>query len=412
MKTDVDHQLVIDEIRNQFPIINQKIYNKPLVYFDNGATTQKPLRVTNAISTYYNNYNSNIHRGVHRLSQLATEAYDHARKNISEFLGAASPNEIVFVKGATDAINLVAGTWGKVSIKEGDEIIVSFMEHHSNIIPWQVLCEDKKAKLRVIPINERGELLLDEFEKLLSSKTKLVAVAHVSNTLGTINPVKEIIEKAKTVGALTLIDGCQAVQHIAVNVKELDCDFYCFSGHKVYAPTGIGVLYAKESILNEIPPYQTGGGMIQNVTFEKTTYACLPHKFEAGTPNIEGAIGLSEAIDFVKEIGIETIHAHENELLHYATEKIKNIPSVRIIGEAKEKASVISIVANGIHPYDLGTLLDKQGVAVRTGNHCTQPLMDHYGIPGTVRLAFAIYNTKEEVDIFIAALEKAMQMLS
>lgn len=401
----------IEKIRNDFPILKQLVNKKPLVYLDNGATTQKPKQVIAAEKKYYEEYNSNIHRGVHKLSQLATEAYDNAREIVKEFLGANTSNEIVFTKGATDAINLVASTWGRQNIKEGDEIIISYMEHHSNIVPWQMLCEEKKAVLKVIPVLESGELDLFEFKNFLSPKTKLLAITQVSNTLGTINPLKEIIIEAKKFDVTVFVDGCQAVQHIPVNVNELNCDFYCFSGHKIYAPTGIGVLYGKENILDKMPPYQFGGGMIQTVTFEKTTFGCLPHKFEAGTPNIAGAIALAEALKYISEIGLDNIASYETALLNYATEKLLKIPGIRIIGNAQNKAGVISIVADGVHPYDLGTLLDQQGIAVRTGHHCTQPLMDFYCIPGTIRISFAIYNTREEIDDLIVALNKAISML-
>ena len=406
-----NNSLDIEKIRKDFPILHRKVHNKPLVYLDNAATSQKPYQVINAITEYYGSYNSNIHRGVHHLSQLATEAYDNSRKIVSHFLNAENPNEIVFVKGATDAINLVANAYVKNNLQKGDEILITLMEHHSNIVPWQMICEEKGAVLKAIPVNDKGELMVEELDKLLSYKTKMVAVTHVSNMLGTINDIKLIIEKAHSVGAKVLIDGCQSVQHIKVDVKNLDCDFYCFSGHKIYAPTGIGVLYGKEKLLNEMQPYQGGGGMIQSVSIEKTTYACLPHKFEAGTPNIEGAIMLGKAIEYMNGIGLENIHSYEDELLKYATEKIKEIEGVKIIGNARHKTGVLSFIVDNLHPYDIGTLLDKMGVAVRTGHHCTQPLMDFYKIKGTVRASFAFYNTKEEIDIFIDALKKALQLL-
>ena len=367
--------------------------------------------VIDAITNYYTNENSNIHRGIHTLSQEATNAYEEARKKVQQFVNAKYSHEIIFTKGTTDSINLVASSFGKKYLKKGDEIIVSTMEHHSNIVPWQMICEEKGAILKVIPINDKGELLLDEFKKLLSNKTKLVAITHVSNTLGTINPIKEIITKAHSFNIPVLIDGAQAVPHTKVNVQELDCDFYAFSGHKMFGPTGVGILYGKEAILNNLPPYQGGGDMIKTVTFEKTTYNELPHKFEAGTPNIVGGIGLGVAIDYMNSIGISTIEAYEHELLAYATKQIKQIEGVRIIGEAKNKASVLSFLVDGTHPSDIGMIIDKLGVAIRTGHHCTEPLMNRLNVPGTARASFAFYNTFEEIDIFIAALNRAVTML-
>jgi len=387
------------------------VNGKPLVYFDNGATSQKPQVVIDAITNYYTNENSNIHRGIHTLSQEATDAYEKARTTVQQFINAKHNHEIIFTSGTTGSINLVASSFGKKYIQAGDEIIISTMEHHSNIVPWQMLCEEKGAVLKVIPINDKGELLLEEFKKLLSSKTKMVAITHVSNTLGTINPVKEIIKLAKAVGAFVLIDGAQAVPHTKVDVQALDCDFYAFSGHKMFGPTGVGILYGKESILNELPPYQGGGDMIKTVTFEKTTYNELPHKFEAGTPNIVGGIGLGVAINYMNSIGIDNIEAYEHELLAYATEQIKQIEGVRIIGEAQNKASVLSFLVDGTHPTDIGMIIDKLGIAIRTGHHCTEPLMNRFNIPGTARASFAFYNTKEEIDTFILALERALKML-
>jgi cysteine desulfurase/selenocysteine lyase len=406
----IESKLNIEEIRKQFPILNVSVNGKPLVYLDNGATTQKPKLVIDAIADYYSNSNANIHRGVHSLSQLATTRYDYARKFIADYINAELAEEVIFTKGTTDSINLIASCFEKF-ISENDEIIISEMEHHSNILPWQILCEKKKAKLKIIPINDNGELDFAAFQHLLNDKTKLIAITHVSNTLGTINPVKEIISLAHSKNIPVLIDGAQSIPHLKVDVRDLDADFYVFSGHKVYAPTGIGICYAKKKWWNQFSPYQSGGGTIKTVSFEKTEYAEAPHKFEAGTPNIEGVIVLAEALKFVSTIGIDEIHQHENELLKYAESKLKNFPEVKIIGEAKNKAGVISFIVEGAHPFDVGTILDKQGVAVRTGHHCTQPLMNRFGIPGTIRISFAIYNTKEEVDIFIFALQKAIKML-
>jgi cysteine desulfurase/selenocysteine lyase len=402
----------LQHIRADFPILSEKIYNKDLIYFDNGATTQKPRCVVEKIDEGYYHLNANIHRGVHYLSQKATEAHEAARTVVAEFLHAAKREEIIFTRGTTEAINLVATSFGDAFVKEGDEIIVSVMEHHSNIVPWQMLCERKGAKLRVIPMNENGELQLDAFKTLLNEKTKIVSVTQVSNVLGSINPVKEIIELAHAQGTPVLVDGAQAVPHIPVNVQELDADFYVFSGHKIYGPTGIGALYGKEKWLNAIPPYQGGGEMIATVSFEKTTYNELPFKFEAGTPDYIGSTALAEALRYVQAIGLEEIAAHEHELLEYATKQLLEIDGMRIIGTAANKSSVISFLVGEIHPYDLGMLLDKLGIAVRTGHHCAQPLIDSLGIPGTVRASFAFYNTKEEIDTFIAALKRVIMMLS
>ena len=399
------------EIRNDFPILNAKVRGKELVYLDNGATAQKPAVVIDAINTYYKDYNSNIHRGVHHLSQVATTAYENAREKLRGFINSPKLEEVIFTKGTTESINIVASCFGRKSLNKGDEVIISAMEHHSNIVPWQMICDEREAVLKVIPINNNGELLMDEYKKLLSDKTKLVAVIHISNTLGTINPVKEIIDLAHQKGALVLLDGAQAVPHIKVDVQDLGCDFYAFSGHKIFGPTGVGVLYGKSEYLNDMPPYQGGGDMIKEVTFEKTTYNCLPHKFEAGTPNIVGGIGLGVAVDYMQEVGIDLIHKREEELLAFATEKIVKVEGVRIIGEAERKASVLSFVIDGLHPFDIGTLLDQLGIAVRTGHHCTQPLMSFFEIPGTIRASFAFYNTKEEVDKLISGLERALSML-
>jgi cysteine desulfurase/selenocysteine lyase len=401
----------IEKIRADFPILSRKVNGKPLIYFDNGATAQKPQQVIDAI-VHYNNYqNANIHRGVHTLSQEITIAYENARATIQKHLNATHPHEIIFTRGTTDSINLVAHSFGKKHIEKGDEIVISMMEHHSNILPWQMLCEEKGAVLKVIPINNNGELLMEEYKKVLSEKTKIVAVTHISNTLGTINPVKEIVKIAHSKNIPVLVDGAQSIPHLKIDVADLDADFYAFSGHKVFGPTGVGVLYGKEKWLNELPPYQVGGGTIKTVTFEKTEYADLPLKFEAGTPHIEGGIGLAVAIDYINAIGLENISEYEHELLTYATDKLKEIELVKIIGNAKEKASVLSFIVEGIHSFDIGTILDQYGIAVRTGHHCTQPLMHCYNIKGTIRASFAFYNTIEEIDIFINALKKAIKML-
>jgi cysteine desulfurase/selenocysteine lyase len=402
----------IEDIRKDFPILEEKIYNKPLIYFDNGATTQKPTCVVEQINYSYYHLNSNIHRGVHYLSQRATEAHEAARSKVAKFLGASKREEIIFTRGTTEAVNLVAFSFGEAFCKAGDEVIISVMEHHSNIVPWQMLCERKGMKLRVIPMNEDGELKLDELKNLINEHTRIISVTHVSNVLGTVNPVKEIIRIAHEKNIPVLIDGAQAVPHIPVNVQELDADFYVFSGHKIYAPTGIGVLYGKEKWLNAIPPYQGGGEMIQTVTFEKTTYNELPFKFEAGTPDYIGSTALARALEYVESIGMNEIAEYEHELTSYATERLKEIEGIRFFGTSKEKSAVISFLVNNIHPYDMGMLLDKLGIAVRTGHHCAQPLSDSLGIPGTVRASFAFYNTKEEIDKFIDALKRVVMMLS
>ena len=400
----------IDQIRKDFPILHRQVNGKPLVYLDNGATTQKPQIVIDAISKYYKHENSNIHRGVHSLSQEATDAYEQARVKIQQFINAKFSHEIIFTSGTTGGINLVASCIAS-SINAGDEIIITTMEHHSNIVPWQMLCETTGAKLKVIPINKKGELLMEEYKNIICSKTKLVSFTHTSNSLGTINPTEEIIKIAKENGALVLIDGAQAVTHGKIDVQELDADFFVFSGHKLFAPTGTGVLYGKESVLNSLPPYQGGGDMIKTVTFEKTTYNELPHKFEAGTPNIAGGIGLGVAIDYVNSVGFEFIQKQEKELLEYATQELKKIEGLKIIGEANNKTCVISFVIDKVHPFDLGTIIDKMGVAVRTGHHCTQPLMDFFEIPGTTRASFSFYNTLEEVDILVNSLNRVLGML-
>lgn len=401
----------VNKVREEFPTLNQSIYKgRKLVYFDNGATSQKPRQVIDTITKHYELENSNVHRGVHYLSQLATEKYEEARIRIARYLNAKHTYEIIFTKGATDAINLVAFSFGQL-LNKGDEILISAMEHHSNIVPWQFVCASHGCELKVIDVNSKGELDMDDFKKKLTEKTKLVAITHVSNTLGTVNPVKEIIAAAHEKGAKVLIDGAQSIQHLQIDVQELDCDFYAFSGHKVFAPTGIGALYGKEDVLNEMPPYQGGGDMIDQVTFEHTTFNELPLKFEAGTPNISGAIALGEAFEYLSQFDMDELHRYENDLLDYAQTEIRKIDGVRIIGEANHKVSVLSFIVEGMHPSDIGTLLDKQGIATRTGHHCTQPLMDLFEIPGTVRASFAFYNTKEEVDQFIEALNKSIQLL-
>jgi cysteine desulfurase/selenocysteine lyase len=411
MLSAVKNKFDIEKIRQDFPLLSQKMNGKPLVYFDSGATAQKPSTVINAINTYYTSQNANIHRGVHHLSQEITIAYENARATVQKHLGAALPQEIIFTSGTTESINLVAHSFGKKFIQAGDEIIVSEMEHHSNILPWQVICEEKGAILKVIPVNDKGELRLEEYKKLFSGKTKIVAVTHVSNTLGTINPIKEIIDFAHEKNVPVLIDGAQAVPHLKVDVHELDADFYCFSGHKLFGPTGVGILYGKEKWLNELPPYKVGGGTIKTVTFNKTTYADLPLKFEAGTPHIAGGIGLAAAIDYVNGIGLENIAAYEHKLLTYATEKLSAINGLKIIGTAANKTAVISFAIKGLHPLDIGTILDQQGIAVRTGHHCTQPLMEFYCLPGTVRVSLVFYNSREEIDFLTEAIQKAIKML-
>jgi len=407
----INKMLDINKIRADFPILTQKVNGKPLVYFDNGATSQKPKVVLDAITKYYEEINANIHRGVHTLSQLATDAYEESRSKIQKHINAKLAHEVIFTSGTTHGINAVANGFASI-VKAGDEVLVSALEHHSNIVPWQMLCEKTGAVLKVIPMNDKGELIVSEFEKLLSDKTKIVAVNHISNALGTINPIAYIIEKSHQFGAAVLIDGAQATPHLRPDVQALDCDFYVFSGHKICGPTGIGILYGKEEWLNKLPPYQGGGEMIATVTFEKTTYAELPHKFEAGTPNIEGGIVLGTAIDYLNEIGFDNIAAYEYELLAYATAKLLEIEGVKIYGTSAVKTSVISFNIEGIHPYDIGTIIDKLGIAVRTGHHCAQPIMDFYKIPGTIRASFAFYNSKEEIDIFVEALKKAKMMLS
>ncbi|AIJ39014.1 Cysteine desulfurase [Flavobacterium psychrophilum] len=407
----INKMLEINKIRADFPILTQKVNGKPLVYFDNGATSQKPKVVIDAIAAYYQEINANIHRGVHTLSQLATNAYEESRIKIQNHINSKFAHEVLFTSGTTFGINLVAHGFAAV-LKPNDEVMVSALEHHSNIVPWQMLCQKTGAKLVVIPMNENGELILSEYDRLLSNKTKIVAVNHISNALGTINPIKYMINKAHEVGAAILIDGAQAVPHIKPNMQELDCDFYVFSGHKMCGPTGTGILYGKEAWLNKLPPYLGGGEMIKEVTFEKTIYADLPHKFEAGTPNIAGGIVLGTAVDYMNSIGFENIQEQEKELLAYGTKKLLAIEGLKIFGTSKEKTSVISFNIDGIHPYDIGTIIDKLGIAVRTGHHCAQPIMNYFNIPGTIRASFSFYNTKEEIDIFVEAVRKAKTMLS
>ncbi len=400
----------VHKIREDFPILKRKVYNRDLVYFDNAATTQKPQAVIDAIVKYYSEDNANIHRGVHHLSQISTVAFEDARKNFQEYINAANHYELIFTKGTTDALNLLAQSFGKKFLKEGDEVIVSAMEHHSNLVPWQIICEEKGAKLKIVPVNEKGEFLFDEFEKLLNERTKLVSVAHVSNALGSVNPIKEIIQKAHEYNIPVVIDGAQGIPHFRIDVQELDCDFYAFSGHKFYGPMGVGVLYGKEKWLNKMLPYQLGGEMVDQVRFEKTTFNELPFKFEAGTPNVEAVLGMNAALEYVKKIGIEKIAAYENELLQYATAEMAKIEGIRFIGEAENKASVLSFLIGDIHPYDAGMVIDKLGIAVRTGHHCAQPILDRFEIPGTVRASFAMYNTKEEIDRLIQAVLQVKEM--
>ena len=401
----------VGKIRAQFPLLHQKVNGENLVYFDNGASTQKPQVVIDAIAQYYSNDNANIHRGVHYLSQKATDKFEETRDTVQAFINANKSCEIIFTKGTTDSINLVANGYRSM-LNKGDDIIISEMEHHSNIVPWQMCCEVSGATLKVIPILDNGDLDMDAFENLLSEKTKLVAVTHISNALGTINPVEKLIALTHKVGAKILIDGAQATPHALVDVQGLDVDFYCFSAHKMYGPTGVGVLYGKEGLLDELPPYQGGGEMIKEVSFKKITYADLPHKFEAGTPNISGVIAFKAAIDFITDLGISTIAKHENTLVQYATEQLLTISGMQFIGEAKKRAALVSFNIEGLHPYDIGVLLDKMGIAIRTGHHCAQPIMERYNIPGTVRMSFGVYNTKEEIDICINALKKAQKMLA
>ena len=400
----------IKKIREDFPALHQLVYKKPLVYFDNAATTQKPNCVIETLKNYYEKQNSNIHRGVHYLSQQATTAYEEARKTVQQFINAERSHEIIFTRGTTESINLVASSFGKKFLKAGDEVLITAMEHHSNIVPWQLACEERNAKLKVIPFDNNGELILENIDSLINEKTKIVAVTHISNALGTVNPIKYIISEAHKKNIPVLVDGAQSVPHMKIDVQELDCDFYCFSGHKVYAPMGVGVLYGKEKWLEELPPYQGGGEMIKEVTFEKTTFNELPFKFEAGTPNVGDGLALETAIKYLSALGFENIFNYEDELLAYANKKLSEIDGLRFVGNAKEKKGVASFLVGKIHPYDMGTILDKLGIAVRTGHHCAEPVMDYFQIAGTVRASFALYNTKEEVDILIEGIKKAKQM--
>ena len=404
--------LDVTAIRKDFPILAQQVHGKPLIYLDNAATSQKPKCVIEALTRFYQMDNANIHRGVHQLSERSTQSYEAARGKVQRFLNAANTREIIFVRGATEGINLVAQTYGRTHVSAGDEIVISAMEHHSNIVPWQMLCEEKGAVLRVIPINDRGEVEFDQFEKLLNHRTRLVAVSHVSNALGTINPVREIVKTAHGWNVPVLIDGAQAVPHMKVDVRSLDCDFYVFSGHKVFGPTGIGVLYGKEQLLEEMPPWQGGGDMIRSVTFEKTTYNDLPYKFEAGTPDIAGVIGLGAAIDYLDQIGMDAVAAHEHDLLEYGTRALESISGLRLIGTAREKAGVLSFVIDGVHPHDAGTILDREGVAVRTGHHCAQPVMDRFGVSATTRASLAFYNTREDIDALVAGIQKVKEVFA
>ncbi|MEC7349687.1 MAG: cysteine desulfurase [Candidatus Thermoplasmatota archaeon] len=399
-------------VKEEFPILSQSVNEKPLIYLDNASTTQKPSSVINEIQNYYESTNSNIHRGVHHLSQKATEKYEDSRKIVQKFIGAKSSKEIIFVRGATEAVNLVANSYVKPLLSEGDNIIISQMEHHANIVPWQLITKEKKAEIRVVPINEAGELLVEDMDDLIDENTRFISLNHVSNSLGTVNPVNKLIQKAHQNDIRIMIDGAQAVQHMKVNVSDLDVDFYCFSGHKMYGPTGIGILYGKKEILEKMEPYQGGGDMIKSVTFEKTIYNDIPHIFEAGTPNIVGAIGLAKAIEFIENITIEKIEKHEMDLLNYATEKINSIEGVEIVGNAENKASVISFVMGDIHPHDIGTIMDNLGIAIRAGHHCTQPIMDFYNIPATARASFAIYNTEEDVDKLVEGIQKVKEVFT
>ncbi len=400
----------VGKIRKDFPILSQKVHGKPLVYLDNAATTQKPVAVLQALDRYYRETNSNIHRGLHLLSEKATEAYEGSRLKVQKFLNAADPREILFTRGATEGVNLVAQAWGRQNVKAGDEVLVTHMEHHSNIVPWQMLCEEKGATLKVVPINDAGELLLDELQRLLSSRTRILAVTQVSNALGTVNPIAEIIKMAHAKGAKVLVDGAQAVPHLAVDVQQMDCDFYVFSGHKIYGPTGIGVLYGKYRLLEEMPPYQGGGDMIASVTFEKTLYKKPPHKFEAGTPHIAGVIGLGAALDYVSECGLGAIAAHEQDLLAYGTRKLLGIPGLNLVGTSVHKAGVLSFTLGEIHPHDIGTILDRQGVAIRAGHHCAQPVMERFRIPATARASLGLYNTRDEIDVLAKAIRKVLEV--
>jgi len=412
MDATVTTKLDIEKIRRQFPVLHQQVNGKPLVYFDNAATSQKPKQVIQSLINYYEGYNANIHRGIHTLAEKATKAYEDTREAARQFINAIHVEEIIFTRGVTESINLVASSYGRAFLNAGDEVIISGLEHHSNIVPWQIICEEKKALLRIIPVTDTGEIDIDQFKKILNNKTKIVATNHASNSLGTINPVKEIISLAHQVGAITLIDGAQAAAHLPIDMMELNADFYCISSHKMYGPTGVGVLYGKKELLEKMPPYMGGGEMIKDVTFEKTTYNDLPYKFEAGTPNIADVVAFKAAIDFINENGKENIANHESELLEYAASKIGALPGVRLVGTAKSKVSVLSFIVEGIHPFDIGQMLDARGIAVRTGHHCTQPLMDRFKIEGTVRASFAVYNTKQEIDQLIEGVDRIIKFMS
>jgi len=407
----IERTLDVEAIRRQFPIINREVKGRPLVYFDNAATTQKPAAVLDALQFYYNNFNANIHRGIHTLAEEATAAFEQTRDAVRSFIGASSREEIIFTRGTTEGINLVAYSWGRKNVRAGDEILISAMEHHSNIVPWQLLCEEKGAVLRVVPVNDQGELIMEEYERLLNRKTKLVSIVHVSNALGTVNPVKELIRMAHTNGSLFMVDGAQAVVHLDIDVQDLDCDFFAFSAHKLYGPTGTGVLYGKKSLLEAMPPFQGGGEMIREVSFEKTSFNELPYKFEAGTPNIAGVVAFRPALDFVLKTGKNAIRKHEEELLSYAHQELEKISGLKIIGQARHKVSVVSFIIDNVHPQDIGILLDNRGIAVRTGHHCAQPLMDRFCIPGTARASFAVYNTLGEIDELAAGLKRAVNIL-
>ncbi len=412
MSATVIAKLDIEKIRSEFPVLHQQVNGKPLVYFDNAATSQKPKQVIQSLINYYQGYNANIHRGIHTLAEKATKAYEDTREAARQFINAAHVEEIIFTRGVTESINLVASSYGRAFLNEGDEVIISGLEHHSNIVPWQIVCTEKKALLRIIPVTDNGEIDIDQFKKLLSDKTKIVATNHASNSLGTINPVKEIISLAHQVGAIALIDGAQAAAHLPIDVMELDADFYCISSHKMYGPTGVGILYGKKALLEKMPPYMGGGEMISNVTFEKTTYNELPYKFEAGTPNIADVIAFKSAIEFINHYGKENMASHESELLTYATPKLSALPGVRLVGTSSHKVSVLSFTVDGIHPFDIGQMLDARGIAVRTGHHCTQPLMDHFKIEGTVRASFAVYNTKPEIDQLVEGVDRIIKFMS
>ena len=402
----------VSRIRKDFPILAQQVHGKPLVYLDNAATSQKPQSVLDTLNRYYTTENSNIHRGIHYLSEQATADYEESRSKIRRLVNASDDREIIFVRGTTEGINLVAGSYGRANVGEGDEVIISAMEHHSNIVPWQILCQERGAQLRVVPMNDDGELLVDEYERLLGPRTRLVSMVHVSNSLGTINPVRRVIEMAHSRGVPVLVDGAQSAPHMNVDVQDLDCDFFAFSGHKLYGPTGIGVLYGKADLLESMPPYQGGGDMIKSVSFEKTTYNSLPYKFEAGTPNIAGTIGLGAAVDYVNSIGLESIESYEHELLEYGTKALSSISGLRLVGTARKKAGILSFVLEGVHPHDIGTILDSEGIAVRTGHHCTQPVMERFGVPATARASLAFYNTREEIDALVKGIDKVMEIFS